>query len=38
MLRAVAELRQLAAQQSDPAKAMEMQSIADRLETLANAE
>ena len=38
MLRAVADLRQLAGQQTDLAKAAEMRGIADRLETLANEE
>ena len=38
MLRAVADLRQITAQQTDPAKAAEMRGIADRLEMLANEE
>jgi hypothetical protein len=36
MLRAVAELRQLAAHQTDPVKAAEMRDMADRLEAQAN--
>jgi hypothetical protein len=36
MLRAVAELRQSAAQQTDPVKAAKMQDMADRLEAQAN--
>jgi len=38
MLGAVADLRQLAGQQTDLAKAAEMRNIADRLEMLANEE
>jgi hypothetical protein len=36
MLRAATALRALATQQTDPAKAAEMQGVADRLEMLAN--
>ena len=36
MLRAAADLRQLAAQKPDPTKAATMRQLADRLEMLAN--
>jgi len=35
MIRAAIDLHQFAAQQSDPAKALEMRKLADQMETLA---